>query len=153
MPYCDQTDLENALGKQIVKAIFDDDMDGTADAAPLAACLAYGTAECDSFLAGTYDIELPVASVPDVLKFAAVDFCVAYATRRRPDVVKAMGAQPWTTFRDDALEKMKRFAKSIQRLPEDTGTPANVGAEVRSGDPEAPELPEQPRTWQDMGDY
>lgn len=153
MPYNTQTDLENALGIQIVKSIFDDDMDGTVDAAPLAACLAYGTAEADSFLAGTYDITLPVADPPDALKFAALDFCLVYATRRRPDVVKAMGEQPWTTFQSSAIEKMKRYGKSIQRLPEDTGTPANVGAEVRSGDSRAPDLPCPARTFQDMGDF
>lgn len=52
MPYFTQADLENALGVQIVKAIFDDDNDGVADAAPVAACCAYGSAECDSFCGG-----------------------------------------------------------------------------------------------------
>ena len=153
MAYCNQTDLENALGIQIIKSIFDDDMDGVADAAPIAACLAYGAAECDSFLRGIYDITFPITPVPDELKFAAVDFCCMYAMRRRPDIVKVMGEQPWTVFRDSAVEKMKRYAKSMQRLPDTTGTPKNVGAEVRSGDPAAPDLPDQPRLFQDMGDF
>ena len=153
MAYCNQTDLENALGIPVVKAIFDDNQDGTADAAPIAACLAYGTSECDSFLRGVYNVTFPINPVPDELKFAAVDFCCAYATRRRPDVVRAMGEQPWTVFRDSAVDKMKRYGKSMQRLPDTTGTPENVGAEVRSGDPQSPALPTQPRTWQNMGDF
>lgn len=151
MTYSSQTDLENALGKNIVKGIFDDDQDGAADAAPMTACLAYGTAECDSFLRGVLDVTFPISPVPDELKFAAVDFCCAYATRRRPDVVRAMGEQPWTTFRDSAVEKMKRYAKSQQRLPDTVAVPANVGAEVRSGDASAPDV--APRMWDDLGDY
>ncbi len=153
MAYCDQTDLQNALGINIIKSIFDDDMDGVADAAPVAACLAYGTAECDSYLRGVYETTFPISPVPDELKFIALDFCCVYAMRRRPDVVKAMGEQPWTAFQTAAVEKMKRFVKSMQRLPPTVAEPANVGAEVRSGDPQAPDLPEQPRVWQDMGDF
>jgi hypothetical protein len=150
MPYFDQTDLENALGIPIVKAIFDDDLDGVADPAPIAACIAYGTAEADSFLRGNYDITFPVNPVPPELKFAALDFGCVYAMRRRPDVVRAMGEQPWTTFQQAAVDKMKRYLKATQRLPE---VPKNVGAEVRSGDPAKPELPSPPRTFQDMGDF
>lgn len=153
MAYCSQTDLENALGVNIIKAIFDDNLDGTVDSGPIAACLAYGNAECDSYLRGVYDVTFPITPVPDELKFAAVDFCCVYALRRRPDIVKAMGEQPWTVFRDSAVDKMKRFGKSMQRLPDTTGTPTNVGAEVRTGDPESPTLPSPPRRWQNMGDF
>lgn len=153
MPYSSQTDLENALGIFIVKTIFDDNQDQTVDDGPMTACLASGDAECNSFLRGTYDITFPITPVPDELKFAAVDFCCAYAVRRRPDVVRAMGEQPWTAFRDAAIEKMKRFASSLQRLPPSTGTPTNVGADVVTGDPANPDLPSPPRTFQNMGDF
>lgn len=153
MAYFTQTDLENALGVQIVKAIFDDDNDGVADAAPVAACCAYGSAECDSFLRGQYAVSFPISPVPDELKFAAVDFGCAYAARRRPDLTRAMGEQPWTMFRQAAIEKMKQFAVSLQRLPPSVGTPANVGAQVRTGDAARPELPSPPRVFDDMGDF
>jgi phage gp36-like protein len=153
MAYCSQTDLENALGVPVVKAIFDDNLDGTVDAAAMTACVDYATAECNSFLRGQYDITFPIATVPDELKFAAVDFACAYATRRRPDIVRAMGEQPWTTFRDSAIEKMKRFGEAMQRLPPSTGTPENVGAEVRSGDADYPTIETPQRHWLRMGDF
>ena len=127
MPYFAQADLENALGKNTVAAIFDDDGDTVADAAPVAACLAYGTSECDSFLRANYAVTFPINPVPDELKFAAVDFGCAYAVRRRPDVTRAMGEKSWDAFRDAAIEKMKRFADSMQRLPDTVAAPANVG--------------------------
>jgi len=129
-PYSSQADLENALGTNTVKAIFDDNLDGVVDIAPMAACLDYGTAECDSFLRGNYDVTFPIDPVPNELRFAAVDFCCAYATRRRPDVTRAMGEEAWKTFREAAIEKMKRFASALQRLPPTTGTPANVGGHI-----------------------
>lgn len=153
MAYNTQTDLENALGVQTVKAIFDDDLDGLADAAPIAACLAYGDAEANSFLAGVYDVELPFSSAPTAIKYAALDFCCAYAMRRRPDIVKAMGESPWTTFADAAVEKMRRFVKAEQRIPAASGTPENVGGEVRTGDADNPTMPTPARTFQNMGDF
>lgn len=128
--YFAQADLENALGIPVVKAIFDDNQDGDADGAPIAACIAASSAECDSFLRGTYAVTFPISPVPDELKYAAVDFGCAYATRRRPDLVQAMGEKPWTSFREAAIEKMKAYASGLERLPATTATPANVGGVV-----------------------
>jgi phage gp36-like protein len=152
MAYCTQTDLENAMGKSIVKAIFDDDLDGSADSAPIAACLAYGDAECNSFLRPLYPTTWPLTTVPDEVKFAALDFCLAYAARRRPDVVRAMNEQPWTVFRDSALDKMKRFVSAQQRLPTTVDTPSNVGTTVTRTDGDATTDLDD-RTFQDMSDF
>lgn len=153
LAYITQADLEDALGTQVVLAIFDDDMDGFVDNHAIMACLSYGSAQVDAYLAGTYDITLPIANPPAVVKFAAVDFACAYATRRRPDLVRAMGEKPWSDFLDAAKENMKLFASSLKRLPAGDGTPTNVGAEARTGDPDNPDLPTPPRTFQDMGDF
>lgn len=128
MAYITQADIENALGVNVVQAVFDDNIDGIVDAAPMTACLAYASAQVDAFLAGNYAITLPIASPPDVVKFAAVDFACAYAVRRKPDVVRAMSEKSWTDFRDAALANMKLFASGLERLPTATATaPANVG--------------------------
>jgi phage gp36-like protein len=127
MAYIAQSDVENALGVNVVRAIFDDDLDGAVDAAPMTACLAYASSQVDAFLAGNYAITLPIASPPDVVKFAAVDFACAYATRRKPDVVNAMGEKSWTEFHDAAIANMKLFASALERLPVATGVPVNVG--------------------------
>ena len=134
--YFAQADLEDALGTQTVAAIFDEDNSGTPSARAIAACVAYGTAECKSFLRANYpEGALPATEddVPDELKFAAIDFGCAYAARRRPDLVRAMGEESWTTFRDSAIEKMKRYAAGIQRTPPATGTPERVEFTVTDG--------------------
>ncbi len=158
--YFSQTDLENALSVSVVKAAFDDDHDGVVDTGPMAACIAYGNAECNSFLRNVFvggaAIELPLSTVPDEVKFAALEFGIAYTMRRRPDVVKAMNEQPWNTFYDAAIAKMKRYCESVQRMPTTVGTHATVGGTVLNPDSDADgveeELPTEGR-WADMGDF
>lgn len=127
MAYIEQDDVENALGLSLVKSIFDDDNDGLVDEAPMAACIAYACGQVDAFLAGTYDITLPIASPPDVVKFAAVDYACAYAARRRPEILRVINERSWKDYRDAAIENMKMFAMSLQRLPEAIAPPKNVG--------------------------
>lgn len=157
MSYFTQTDLENAIGQKIVSAIYDDDHSGSADAAPIAACIAYGSAQCDSFLRAAYGttshahITLPLTTVPNEVKFAALDFGIAYSLRRRPDVVQAMGEQPWTVYFTNAVDQMKRYCDAIQRFPTTVGTPAAVGAHIFPADPDDDEAIE-PR-WQTFSDF
>jgi len=150
MPYFTQTDLENALSIPIVKAVYDDDRDGEVDAGPIAACLAYGTAQCDSFLrkVGT---PVPLTTVPDEVKFAALDFGIAYTIRRRPDLVKAANEQPWTTFLEQAIAQMQRYASSQQMISPTAMTSATVGAQIFAREHDDDELPES--RWADMGDF
>jgi hypothetical protein len=139
MGYFTQTDLENALSVPIVKAVYDDDRDGTVDAGPIAACIAYGTAQCDSFLRkvgnapGGGTLTLPMDSPPDEVKFAALDFGIAYSIRRRPDIVKASGEQPWTVFYEQAIEQMKRYVSSMQMVSATAMSHATVGGSIFGG--------------------
>ena len=159
--YFSQTDLENALSKSIVKGAYDDDHDGIVDTAPMAACIAYGNAMCNSFLrnvmtSGGSPITLPLTSVPDEVKFAAIDFGIAYTIRRKPDVVKAMNAEPWTTFFASAVDQMKRYCASEQRMPAEVGTPATAGGALLNPDSDADGneecLPNESR-WADPADF
>lgn len=152
MSYIAQVDLENALGKNTVAAVFDDTGSGLVSTSAVAACLAYASAEVDAFLAGPYDVVLPLVNPPDVVKFAAVDFACAYASRRRPDLMRAMNEKSWTDFRDAAVAKMTLYAKAVERLPRTTAIPSNVGGTVRSGDPLNPVPP--PKTFANgTGDF
>jgi hypothetical protein len=162
MPYFAQTDLENALSVNVVKAVYDDDHDGVVDSAPMAACVAYGDAMCNSFLrrvlatsSGTA-ATLPLTTVPDEVKFAALDFGIAYTIRRRPDVVKAMNEQPWTVFHEQAIEQMKRYCASMQIVPPTTGAQATEGGAILNPDSDsdgnAEDLPDEPR-WADFADF
>jgi hypothetical protein len=158
--YFSQTDLENALGVAIVKSAYDDDHDGTADVGPVAACIAYGNAECNSFLRNVFvagaAFTLPLTTVPDEVKFAALEFGIAYTVRRRPDIMRAIGEQTWNVFYDAAVAKMKRYCESVQRMPPTTGDHATVGGGVLNPDSDADgeeeELPTEGR-WSDMGDF
>jgi len=128
--YYARVDLENALGRQTIKALFDDDGDSQADEAPIQANIDNASTEVDAVLAGTYSIALPLAIVPSVVKYAALDFGVALAYRRRPDVAEAMNAKSWSDHREAALKKLESFASAFMRLPPSAGTPTNVGSVV-----------------------
>ena len=158
MGYFTQTDLENALSVAIVKAIYDDDRDGSADEAAVAACIAYGSAMCDSFLrkigssaGGGAAVTLPLTTVPDEVKFAALDFGIAYSVRRRPDIVRATGEQPWTVFYEQAVEQMKRYISSMQMVSATAMSHATVGGSIFEG-PTGTALP-APRWGSSWGDY
>ncbi len=154
-------DLENALGRQIVSAVYDDDGNLQADLAPLAACIQYGSSECLTWLrANNYEEHLPksTSDVPDALRFAALEFGIAYTMRRRPDVVRAMNGESWTTFMTTAIDKMKNYAATLQRLPRETSVPANVGATVgENGEvtsrPASSASCHRSRVFDDMGDF
>ncbi len=134
-----QGDLENALGAPIVAAIFDDDQDGVADAAPIQACCDWAEEECNAVLRtlGPANLQLPVANPSKQLKFIATDFALVYATRRRPDLLKAMGQKSWTDFYDVVTKKMERYAKEGQRFGADVGA-AQVAAALPSGNAAPP---------------
>lgn len=156
MGYFDQTDLQNALSVSGLKAAFDDDRDGTADTAPINACIAYGSALADSFLRkvgsapGGGTLTLPLTVVPDEVKFAALDFGIAYAVRRRPEIAKALGEQTWTVYYEQAVEQMKRYISSVQMVSPTAMDHATVGASIFGG-PTGTCLP-APR-WANTGDY
>jgi hypothetical protein len=154
--YFTQTDLENALGKNIVLAVYDDDHDGVVDTAAMTSCRAYGTSECNSFVRGLHPDVIPMAEVdvPDEMRFAALDFGIAYTMRRRPDLVRAMGEESWTAFRDSAISTMKRYVQAVQRMPPAMGTPTNVGAVVaKTADPANESTTIQGSRFEDFGDF
>jgi hypothetical protein len=154
--YFAQEDLENALGKATVTTTYDDDNDGVVEDAAINACRAFGTAECNSFLRGIHPTSMPLTTndVPDEVKFAALDFGIAYTVRRRIDLGRSGEGASWTTYRDSAIEKMKRYVASLQRLPPTLGVPSNVGGEVvTSANPSKERCPVRGSFWEDMGDF
>jgi hypothetical protein len=160
--YFDQDDIEDAISVNTVLAAYDDDQDGEVDTRPMAACIAYGNAECNSFLRNVLMASssggaatLPLTTVPDEVKFAALDFGIAYTIRRRPDIAKAMGEKPWTDFYDYAVAKMKRYCESLQRMPSTAGIHATAGATVLvpESDVDSDDEPDQESRWSDLGDF
>lgn len=134
--YFTREDLEDAIGVQTVKTLFDETNSGQPTTRALNACCLSGTTECISFMRANYaEASIPAegATIPDELKFAALDFGIAYAMRRRPDLVRAMGEESWTTFQTSAIDKMKRYLDGTQRVASTTGVPELVQQSVTEG--------------------
>lgn len=130
--YFSREDLEDALGLQVVRSIYDDELAGNANPNPIISCCRYGTSECNSFLRAIQEgITLPLSPVPDEVRYAALDFGIAYTMRRRPDLVRAMGEESWTAFRDAAVDKMKRYVDGVQQMPREQIIP-DMGPQVDS---------------------
>lgn len=128
----DETDLCNAIGRPLFVAIYDDDNDGQPDSGPVAACIESATAEVLAWFAGTYEdwSEVLPDPVPPALKYAAIDFGIAYTARRRPDIFRASNSKSWEEFEKAAIARVERYQQAKQRLPASTGTPKNVGSYV-----------------------
>lgn len=71
MAYATRADLERRFGAAEVLQLADRDGDGLADAGVIDGALAEAAAEIDAYLAGRYDLPLPV--VPPVLERIACD--------------------------------------------------------------------------------
>lgn len=158
--YISQTDLEHAITRATVKAAFDEG-DNEADPDAVAACIAYANAECNSFLrkvlvSGGSALSLPLVTVPDEVKFAALEFGIAYAIRRKPDVAKAMGVEKWSEFHAMAVARMKRYCESEQRVPTTTAEHGTAGAALLNPDVDedgATQDPPDEGRWVDMGGF
>lgn len=134
--YFTRDDLEDAIGVQTVKTLFDETNSGQPTTRPIDACRLSGTTECISFMRANYaEASIPTqgSTIPDELKFAALDFGIAYAMRRRPDLVRAMGEESWTTFQTSAVDKMKRYIDGTQRVSPTVGSPEHVQQAVTEG--------------------
>jgi hypothetical protein len=127
----------------------------------MGACIAFANSECNSFLRGVLisggvPLPLPLITVPDEVKFAALDFALAYAARRRPDVAKAMGVEKWTEFHAAAVARMKRYCESQQQVAPETAEQATQGAALLNPDTDADgnqqAAPAEPR-WADFGGF
>jgi phage gp36-like protein len=88
--YHQQADLENAMGVQFVVGCFDDNGDGVADAAPVAACIARSEGLVDAYLCT--EIVLPLAVPSDRLVVeACIEYSTSFAMDRRPEYARRFG--------------------------------------------------------------
>ena len=95
MAYVDGTALGRALGAQTLIALFDDDNDGVADPAVVAAVCARADARADSWVAGNYESEFPLSSgVPAMLAELSLAYAIAFSYERNPDYLRAFGMKP-----------------------------------------------------------
>ncbi len=135
-----QAELQAMMTPALFLAIFDDDNNGSVDAADTNAAqiIALAHAEVISYVPNLYEDaldELP-SGVPDLLKSVELDYAYALSLNRHPEFARFESEykQRW----ERAEKKMDRISKSIQRIAGSnapTADPANVGATVAGPDP------------------
>lgn len=144
--YISQTDLENRISAATVRELFDDNLDGTADAVPVQDVIDQAEAEVNSYLSRAYpDLTLPVVQspMPKVLVTASLMFAVPFSFLRHPEYVRTFGENPrGQSMLDQAHAFMERLCSGKQFLFGVTAEskPSTVGGTFT--DP-------GPRIWQD----
>lgn len=127
--YASETDLRAAIWPGMFIQLFDDAGTGTVSngSASVLQVLALAHAEVISYLPRAYDVtpnELPSA-VSQLLVSAELDFAIAYAFRRRPELAARLGD---TFIRDTfarATKKMENVANSVQQIAANDNPPAS----------------------------
>jgi phage gp36-like protein len=147
VPYATAEDLELAMGSQVVRAIFDDDLSGTADDSPITYILAEAQSRVDGYLRQLYVI--PLDPVPNLVRSITVDVAIALAQKRHPEVVRADG----DGLMKRAIEDLQRIRSGEMKLDSMTlPTPRNATITVGSGIAATP-APLPKVFGDDMGDF
>ncbi len=85
--YSIQSDLEKRLDPQVLRAITDDDGDGLADEAVVAAAIADADALIESYLRARYAV--PFNPVPETVRSISASVAVYFLLTRRSEIVPA----------------------------------------------------------------
>ena len=124
MDYATEQDIVDAYGQDALVLAADRDGDGIADAGVVAEALSAASAEMDSYIGAKYDLPLP--SVPEVLKAKCVDVAL-YRLAQRPG---AMTDEIKDRY-EKALAWLKDLARGLVSLGIETAPPsAGGGLEV-----------------------
>jgi hypothetical protein len=141
MAYITQTDLENAIGPAAVLAIYDDDGDlalSSSELAALASVLDRSSAKVDGRLARSYDGPFPLSPVPKLVKYAALEYAIAYSFERHPEFVRAFGRDEHAIRLKRAEDMAEDIADAIEFLPDFAAqkTPGTAGGVVPNNGPQ-----------------
>jgi len=139
--YIKQSDLEDRLGKEAIRFILDDDVDGRPDSSPVARVLLDAESRFESYARGNYDLTALRAmgfagtnDVPNEVKRICLDLATAMLWQRYPQYVRAHGDRLWDRVQDELMD-LRRGKTRLDIV----GTPEparNQGGMVRSGDPD-----------------
>lgn len=155
MAYITQSELSYALSATSYAAIFDQDNDGIADGPVVDAVIARASAMVDAWISPVYTGPFPITQspVPAMIRELTVQYALAIAYERRPDVTRTLeGANSNDAARWARADAMgQRLKGAIQRIVE-LPIPANEGGTVRSGDPNNP-TPKAKFFVDGMGDF
>ena len=131
--YIQQADLENAAGVQMVVGCFDDNGDGVADPAPVAAVIARAEGLLDAFV--STEGLLPLLAPQDRLAIeVCTEYAVAFMFERRPEMARRYGDA--TLVVSSHYKRARELCNDIKDaqidLPDNIATeiPANEGGIV-----------------------
>lgn len=131
MAYVTSAQLQTALGTDLFLRLFDDNADGTADAAVVADTIAKAEARINGYCGGRYSISALAASPPPDLLEIATAICKQIAYLRKPEF-SVEGKTPVEGEYRDAIGRLKDVQSGKYRLDVDgtPDTPQNVGGQV-----------------------
>ena len=118
MAYITQQDLEDRLGAEVVKQLYDDNLDGTADAGPIARWIKDATSKVDSYLRGIYALPLALP-VPNEVSRLTLDVAEAMAARRHPNYVRRNWQELMAAAEKDLISLRRGTTRlDVQGAPE-----------------------------------
>lgn len=140
--YINDTDVVNLLSATIVRQIWDDNGNGTADDEPLERYIKAAESEVESFLVPVYSITDLRAAGQARSSEVLIDLCLAAvdyrACRRHPQYVRGDWEEKRKALREDLTEiRESKRSLDLATAPEPA---ANVGGYYSSGDNEEKEI-------------
>lgn len=145
--YITQQMLENRLSSAVVRRIYDDNNDGTVDAAPLTQVIDDAERRFETAVHPIYpDLVALRAGAITAASSVVLDLAEALAAKRFPRAI----SRAWEPLLADALLQLKELRNTIGKLPVQgsPNPPANVGGQVELPGSEAVATDNEP-VWRD----
>ena len=105
-PYITSAQLSDRISAAALRRIYDDDLDGTADPAPVAQLIADACSKVAGYLQGVYSLDAVAAAPPHEVIRLSLDVAVAMVAIRHPEVLP----------HHDGLELMKAADRDLAAL-------------------------------------
>jgi len=108
--YCSQSDLENRIDPQVLRALTDDDGDGLADEAVVEAAIGDADALIDTYLRARYAV--PLDPAPEVVKSISAAVAIYFLLTRRREIVPSEHQKRY----EEAIGLLDRLARGVIAL-------------------------------------
>lgn len=140
-PLFTKKQLEDRLSATVVRRIYDDNNDGTADTDPIEQLRLDASSKVRGKLGPVYNPELLLGALADELVRIGLDQAVAMAAQRFPEVMR----KDWEKLMTQADKDLSELRKGIANLGVNTSPEpaANVGGEVIADDQLLEDEPQQ----------
>jgi len=133
--YIDKEKLEDRLSVAVVRRIYDDNNDGSADTGPLLQVIVDAERRFESFMIGIYPTLAELrTNGGEAASSIVLDLAEALAVKRFPRAAN----REWLPLLEDATKQMKEYRTGLQKIPVQgsPNPPANTGGRVELYGPE-----------------